>query len=505
VQDQTADKVQLILEEDLSLLSNDDYNKYRLNKLKFAVTLDVDQNGVLSISEYTDASPSFVSLDKDGNGSVTFAEYNALVNPDSVNWIGLSLRNVLYKQLGQYRALLDVHYPSSSVPSDPVPAVVFIHGGGWVTGSKEKFDTASFLPVFEKLAAKGVICVAIDYRLVFFDGDNVFMRDCVIDVRDALRFLKKNAAVLGINPDRIAVFGESAGAQLAMMGALSAPGDFVGVAELSDYAVEPCAAVSWYGPVDFTDTNLFVVASDPSINPNRWDGRIGGLRTENPELFTEMSPRFYLKAASPPLLLVHGTEDTTIPVIHSHVMVDQAGAAGASVGFIEVAHSGHNWIPVGGTLDPSVAVIQQQTAGFLLSCLFPQSYADWTAGFGLTGEQASYTADPDGDGASNLNEYAFHGGWPTIKNEQGTLSVFAKIRGVDSRGLEYVYRRRRDAAIRGLSYRLETTTDLVSSVWGTNAVTETGTGTIDADFEQVTNRIETGTSGFVRLNIGLNP
>jgi len=117
---------------------------------------------------------------------------------------------------------------------------------------------------------------------------------------------------------------------------------------------------------------------------------------------------------------------------------------------------------------------------------------------------AHNSADPEGDGIGNLIEYAL-GGFPNLGNEQGILPRIGKLPEESFQGLEYIYRRRRDAAARGLTYTVEASTNLPSSVWSTGGVTETGTGIVDGDFVSVTNRIsfENSPAGFIRLKVGL--
>jgi hypothetical protein len=129
------------------------------------------------------------------------------------------------------------------------------------------------------------------------------------------------------------------------------------------------------------------------------------------------------------------------------------------------------------------------------------TFADWAVPYALNAAVTNYQNDTDGDGLDNLTEYAL-GGNPT----NGTFSA-GNLPAFRQGGIEYVYRRRQDAAARQLSYSVELSRDLRSPAWGTNGIVETGSGVIDADFESVTNRITatTNKAGFVRLRIGISP
>ncbi|MBI9021031.1 MAG: heparin lyase I family protein [Verrucomicrobia bacterium] len=126
----------------------------------------------------------------------------------------------------------------------------------------------------------------------------------------------------------------------------------------------------------------------------------------------------------------------------------------------------------------------------------------WAAEYGLSGTDADMLSDPDGDRLNNLMEYAL-GGSPT--NSADSAAVFPNL-GKSSdqsfQGLEYVYRRRIDAAALGLSYWVELTPELIGASWSTNGYEETGSAAINDDFEMVTNRIPTeAASGFIRLTV----
>lgn len=110
-------------------------------------------------------------------------------------------------------------------------------------------------------------------------------------------------------------------------------------------------------------------------------------------------------------------------------------------------------------------------------------------------------ADPDGDGRNNFEEYVL-GGDPQIGDATGAVAAWSIGGAEGGQWLEHIYARRRDAAARGLSYRVEYTVDLAAPGWTTQGVTETGVAPLDAEFEAVTNRVPvTGSAGFLRLNI----
>lgn len=283
-----------------------------------------------------------------------------------VNWGGQTQLDVPYKKVGNKELRLDIYFPDENQPQD-APVLYYVHGGGWAAGSKDKGGLPLMRPVFEIVAEKGFVCVSIDYRLSKNNG--VLMRDCVTDAMDGLRFLRKNAERYGIDPEQIVVWGDSAGGQLAQMLALADPEKFPGDPSLADSKVRPVAGISWYGPTDFTDVELFRTdASDKRAD--RFGNRIVGNSkgyAANREAYEEMSPYFWIRKDSPPLLLLQGDGDTTIPFAHAPHLKKKADEIGADLTMVVVKNAGHNWRKAGGSPKPGVQEIQKITADFAIA------------------------------------------------------------------------------------------------------------------------------------------
>lgn len=282
------------------------------------------------------------------------------------DWNGKSFRDVTYKQVGERKLLMDIYMPDDH-KFDKAPVIYYVHGGGWAAGNKEKFGNALMLPVFRQLSENGFVCVSISYRLCK-KGKNVLMRDCVTDAMDGLRFLKKHSERYGIDPDCIVVFGDSAGGQLAQMLTYASPDSFAGDQDLAAIDVQPRAGISWYGPSDFTDVNLFKTNLSDK-NPDRFGERISGDGDgykKNPKAFEEMSPYHWIKKDSPPMLVLQGDTDATIPLPHAIHLKEKADHVGADVEMIIVKNAGHNWRKAGGDPVPGLEEIQRITAEYAI-------------------------------------------------------------------------------------------------------------------------------------------
>jgi alpha-L-fucosidase 2 len=200
------------------------------------------------------------------------------------------------------------------------PAVIIVHGGGWVAGSR-RIDVA---PLFQPLTDAGFAWFSIDYRL----ATNVTQFGIAIeDVESAVRFVKTHAAEFNVDPNRVALIGESAGGQLAAMAALRAG---------PDASVKAVATL--YAPSDLVSllkTSNYVPAQlRDSVIGTPWERMVlAGL--------AGLSPIDNVRRNMPPFLLIHGTADPLVPFEQSTAMCNKMRAAGASCQLYPVEGAGH--------------------------------------------------------------------------------------------------------------------------------------------------------------------
>ena len=202
----------------------------------------------------------------------------------------------------------------------PFAAAIIVHGGGWVRGDR-RVDVA---PLFRPLEDAGIAWFSIDYRLA---GNITQFGTAIEDVRNAVLFVKAHAAEYRIDPERIALIGESAGGQLAAMAALEpAPGASVK------------AVVGIYAPTD-----LVSLATDSTFIPAEIRNALHGTPFESILLarLGQLSPLQNVKPGAPPFLLIHGTSDPLVPFAQSRAMCDRLKAAGGSCVLYPVAGAGH--------------------------------------------------------------------------------------------------------------------------------------------------------------------
>ena len=275
--------------------------------------------------------------------------------------------DIVYKTTGAGELHLDLFYPTTELVG-AYPLVVYTHGGGWAAGSKNKAQGRSNIArTVRGLTEAGFCVAAVQYRLCN-DGETS-IRDCVTDAMDAVRYLAKQGEALHLDASRVFTYGDSAGGQLAQMLLLTQPEDFPGAAELAGQRYTMRAGVSWYGPCDFEKTELFNHDGRANLR-DRFGPRVlqsGTPPADKLRLYREVSPVNYLRKESPPLLMIQGDQDTTIPVHHAYYMQAKAKACAAPVELLIVKNAGHNWRAVDAPIEPSREAIVQCSVDFLVA------------------------------------------------------------------------------------------------------------------------------------------
>lgn len=225
--------------------------------------------------------------------------------------------DVEYVRYGDTRLLLDAAVPRTP---EPPPAVIVVHGGGWVRGDRR----VEVAPLLQPLTDAGFAWFSIDYRLM---NDFAQFGNGVEDVAAAIRYVKSHAAQYRIDPERIALVGESAGGQLAAMAALSpAP----------DLRVQ--AFVGIYTPMD-----LAALAKDSKMVPQWIRDNVRGTPWEGLILarLKQLSPIEHVRAGMPPMLLIHGTADPAVPFTQSQKMCVKVQYVGGACEVFAVDGAGH--------------------------------------------------------------------------------------------------------------------------------------------------------------------
>ena len=237
---------------------------------------------------------------------------------------------------------LDLYLPATVDKGQRRPGVVIIHGGGWTGGSKR---AAREQNIGTTLAKSGYVGISIDYVLAA--KDKPAWPQNVHDCKTAVRWLRANADKYHIDPDRIGVIGGSAGGHLALMVGL--PDTDAGLEPkepYGKYSSKVSAVVDLYGPTD-----LVTRGKDTSMLP--------GAFADKPDLYKLASPVSHVRKGNPPVLILHGTKDTTVPLEQSKILADALSKAGVEHELIVVEGAPHSF-----HLEPKEKDLRPAVLGF---------------------------------------------------------------------------------------------------------------------------------------------
>lgn len=238
---------------------------------------------------------------------------------------------------------LDVYLPKTR--SGAVPAVIYAHPGGFRFGDKSMASAA----IAKGILDHGFAFVTVNYRL---SGEARFPA-AVQDLFAAIEYVKSHGAELGIDPRRIVVYGESAGANLASLAGVAHDEPLFRQTLVNARTdLRPQGVIALYPPVDFLQIDSMLVAQgcDPQLaTHNSKTGMesvyLGAALTEVPELVRRANPVTYVHAGSPRFLLENGTEDCNVGNGQAKLLADALRKAGARVKYEIVEGAGHGGLP----------------------------------------------------------------------------------------------------------------------------------------------------------------
>lgn len=223
---------------------------------------------------------------------------------------------VVYKTVGSLKLKMFLFNPPNWKSTDRFPAIVFFFGGGWRGG-----DVRRLMPYARWLASQGMVAACVDYRVKSRHG--VMPVQCVEDAKSAVRWMRANASILGIDPVRIVAAGDSAGGHLAAATATIAQFEAVG----EDVAISSVPnALILLNPV------LDAVAEEER------DGRVGGI-----DIAKDISPNLHVRAGLPPTLIMHGTADKRVPISQAEVFVEKMTSVGNDAELWRAEEGGHSF------------------------------------------------------------------------------------------------------------------------------------------------------------------
>ncbi len=210
-----------------------------------------------------------------------------------------------------------VFRPKQAPRNEPLPAIVLFHGGGWTIGEAEwAFGRA------QRFAELGMIAVAAQYRLS--NQSTITPLEAMADARAVIRWMRSKAAVLGIDPERIAAYGWSAGGHLAACAAIF------------DDSTSP-------GAVSAAPNALILISPAIHLENDGWVQRLLGSRASA----STISPAAHVHSGLPPTLILQGSEDTVTPLAGARLFCERMRAAGNRCDLQVYRGVGHLFTPAG--------------------------------------------------------------------------------------------------------------------------------------------------------------
>jgi acetyl esterase/lipase len=247
--------------------------------------------------------------------------------------------DLVYGNGGGRELKLDLFLPKNDGAARP--AILFIHGGGWQGGTRRAFYRQAALLA----STRGYVGGCIEYRL---SGEAKFPA-AVEDSKCAMRWLRANAKIYGVDPTRIAACGGSAGGHLAaMLGVTDKSAGLEGNGGYSEYSSRANLVIDFNGVSDLES----VVNNQPAVGPVV--KFLGATFAENPALYRKASPITYVDKNAPPFLFLHGTDDTTVPIDQSRAMLKKLREAGVRAEIYEAEGGKHGFFNAPPFFEPAL-------------------------------------------------------------------------------------------------------------------------------------------------------
>lgn len=236
--------------------------------------------------------------------------------------------DVAYNKAGGVVTKLDIWYPRDN--DKPTPTLVYIHGGGWIFGSKEG-AVYQFLPYLER----GWRVVNVEYRMV----SDALAPGAVEDTRCALRWIYRNAAQFKFDTSKIVLTGHSAGGHLSLITAMlpfKSPLDNRCYADekYGEGPMKVAAVINWYG---ITDVNDVIAGPNLKNYAAMWMGSLPNAA----EVAKNVSPLTYVGKGTPPVLTIHGDKDDVVPYSHAKRLHDALDKANVKNKLVTISGGGH--------------------------------------------------------------------------------------------------------------------------------------------------------------------
>jgi acetyl esterase/lipase len=314
--------------------------------------LDKNNDGKLTGAELSSSPAGLIkAIDTDGDGVITAKEderYFSSRNRTPPRAVAATKKSThSYANNDNPRQTLDVYQPLSR-KSPNLPLLIFIHGGGFRSGSKD----SGVRHLSEYVGSGKYVGASIGYRLT---GEAQWPSQ-IHDCKAAIRYLKANAATFGVDADKIAVFGTSAGGHLSCMVAVSgnAPELEGKIGQHLKQSSSVTCGISYFGPTNFLRLNDYPGRIDHNGANSPESLLIGKPIQQDKSATQKANPESYVDKNDPPILFIHGTDDPLVAYNQSELLSKRLKSHGVGGEIITVQGGGH-----GGFKNPKIKELER--------------------------------------------------------------------------------------------------------------------------------------------------
>jgi len=281
-------------------------------------------------------------------GILWLKQYQALLEEEPEVVLTPQIADITYCTMDSVPLMMDLYLPENS-QGEPAQVLVYVHGGSFTSGDKRKGSGIVDIPA---MTARGYAVAAVNYRLM---PDYPFPAE-VRDAKCAVRFLRAHAQEYNLRAEKIGIWGGSAGGHLAAMAGLTNNEPQFQTAEYPGQSSTVDAVVEMFGPTDLS-------------MPMDWLQRLllrRAFGTDDPDaaLLREASPIQYVSGDEPPFLILHGEQDSAVPVAQAQVFYQKLIDSGVDAELVVVRNANHNFKPTGGPIQPARQEISDRMGDF---------------------------------------------------------------------------------------------------------------------------------------------
>ena len=279
--------------------------------------------------------------------------------PEAANFdpakLGNIEKDVTYCTMGGVPLKMDVYYPETA--SAPWPLVIYVHGGGWETSDKS--EGAGFRKL-TGMQNSDFLFASVNYRL----APQYKFPAQIQDIKCAVRYFRAHAVEYNIAPNKIGVWGGSAGGHLvSLLGTADSSAGW-DVGEYLDQSSCVQAVADMFGPTDLTRGS----ATTGIQIKLQWD--VFGSTSNTDPILAAASPVTYVTADDPPFLILQGDADTLVPPEQSQILFDKLQAVGVPSELVMIKHAGHGFQQVGNLpIKPSLIKLGKEVVAFFTKYL----------------------------------------------------------------------------------------------------------------------------------------